>query len=167
MIYEGHANTGDNTGAVSLAWTVVMTIIPTVLFSFVVFFINIERKHLSSFYNLQKGFTLLHVNYWWGSDDEHKCFLFECSRHYWVGIEDEMKLWVQENWAKWEEEKPEWLTDVRRAQIPVEFIPTAEHRQKESVRRASVRRPSMIESIVGGGLGSVMPAAEDEARSDG
>ena len=43
------------------------------------------------------------------------------------------------NWAKWEEEQPDWFTDVRKASVPVEFIPgDGDARRRESVRRASV-----------------------------
>ena len=43
------------------------------------------------------------------------------------------------NWAKWEEEKPEWLTDIKKALVPEEFIPAdGDARRRESVRRASV-----------------------------
>ena len=66
-----------------------------------------------------------------------------------------MKLWVQQNWNKWEEEKPEWLTDARKAKNPVEWMDTnSSSRQRESERRASVRggsgrRPSLLESMTG------------------
>jgi hypothetical protein len=61
---------------------------------------------------------------------------------------------VGENWAKWEEEKPEWLTDIKKAWIPVEFIPTiGEARRRESVRRASV------DADAEGGLGGILRAS--------
>eukprot|EP00520_Triparma_pacifica_P014609 CAMPEP_0118653060 /NCGR_PEP_ID=MMETSP0785-20121206/11639_1 /TAXON_ID=91992 /ORGANISM="Bolidomonas pacifica, Strain CCMP 1866" /LENGTH=54 /DNA_ID=CAMNT_0006545597 /DNA_START=82 /DNA_END=243 /DNA_ORIENTATION=+ len=43
------------------------------------------------------------------TDDLTRAQLFNVTRHYWVGVEDDMKLWVQENWSSWEEEKPKWL----------------------------------------------------------
>ena len=64
-----------------------------------------------------------------------------------------MRKWVRENWARWEEEKPEWLTDQMKAMVPVEFIPiTGEARRRESVRRASV------DAEAEGGLGGALRA---------
>ena len=65
--------------------------------------------------------------------------MFEDSRHLWVSIEGEIKKWIELNWAKWEEEQPEWLTDWKKATVPVDFIPPdGDARSRESVRRASV-----------------------------
>ena len=74
-----------------------------------------------------------------GKSDEIKFVVFTNSRHQWVSIEEEIKKWVELNWAKWEEEQPEWFTDANKANVPVEFIPgDGDARRKESVRRASV-----------------------------
>ena len=74
-----------------------------------------------------------------GENDAMKFEVFSYSRHQWVSIEGEIKKWVELNWAKWEEEKPDWFTDVWKARVPVEFIPGAGGaRRRESVRRASV-----------------------------
>ena len=65
--------------------------------------------------------------------------VFKRSKHHWVSIEGEIKKWVKLNWAKWEEEQPEWFTDVMKAKVPVDFIPAdGDARRRESVRRASV-----------------------------
>ena len=61
-----------------------------------------------------------------------------------------MKLWVEQNWSTWEEESSVWLTDDRRAQIQIEWIPRAEGRDRENVRRGSLRRPSIIDSVFTG-----------------
>ena len=50
-----------------------------------------------------------------------------------------MKAWVEKNWDRWEEEKPDWLDDAMRAKVPVEYIPeSGDARRRESVRRTSV-----------------------------
>ena len=52
-----------------------------------------------------------------------KFMVLDNSRHQWLSIEGEVKKWVALNWAKWEEEQPEWFTDVMKAKVPVDFIP--------------------------------------------
>ena len=66
------------------------------------------------------------------------------------------------NWAKWEEEQPEWWTDVMKAQVPVDFIPAdGDARRRESVRRASV------DGEVEGGLAGALRASIRRASDGG
>ena len=100
-----------------------------------------------------------------GENDSMKIKVFGSSRHHWVSIEGEIKKWVELNWAKWEEEQPEWLTDVIQATVPVDFIPAdGDARTSENVRRASVNaeaegglagflRASIRRASVGGAVG--------------
>ena len=84
-----------------------------------------------------------------------KFTVFSKSRHQWVSIKARVKKWVNENWLSWEEEKPEWFTDARKAMVPEEFIPTTgEARRRESVRRESV------DAETEGGLGGVLRASK-------
>jgi hypothetical protein len=125
--------------AISLAWTFVKFFIPNSLVCFSVFFFNIERKYWHTFWSTQRGKDLTMSYFVEGKTDEVKFTVFYNSKHHWVSIEDKVRKWVGENWAKWEEEKPEWFTDARKALVPVEFIPaTGDARRIESVRRASV-----------------------------
>jgi hypothetical protein len=127
-----------------------------------------------------------------GENDATKIKVFGSSRHHWVSIDGEIKTWIQLNWAKWEEEKPEWFTDVMKAKVPVDFIPSdGDARRRESVRRASVdaeaegglvgtlrasiRRASVGGTDggdiigVGGGkakVGSVVPMEDERMGSD-
>jgi hypothetical protein len=126
-----------------------------------------------------------------GESDKMKFEVFKRSKHHWVSIEGELRKWVELNWANWEEEQPEWFTDVMKAKVPVDFIPQdGDARRKESVRRASVDaeaegglagtlRASIRRASVGGadggeiiGVGGRKPKAssvlplEDEVGSD-
>jgi hypothetical protein len=88
--------------------------------------------------------------------------VFSSSRHHWVSIEGEIKKWVKLNWAKWEEEQPEWFTDVTKALVPVDFIPAdGDARRRESVRRASV------DAEAEGGLADALRASVRRASVGG
>ena len=93
-----------------------------------------------------------------GTSEELKLTVLRRSRHHWISIEDKVRKWVELNWARWEEEQPEWFTDARKAQVPVEFIPTADAKRRESVRRASVDA-----TAEGGGLGGAPRASMRKA----
>ena len=103
------------------------------------FFLNIDRKYLHTFWSPQKGKEFSMAFFLEEENEAVKFKVLGNSKHQWVSIEREVKRWVELNWAKWEEEKPDWFTDVMKAKVPVDFIPAdGDARRRESVRRASV-----------------------------
>jgi len=125
--------------ATDIASSIMNYFVPITTLCFAVFFLNIERKYLHTFWSTQRSKDMSMAYFLEGESDNIKILVLACSRHHWVSIEGEIKKWIETNWAKWEEEKPEWFTDVKKALVPVEFIPAAgDARRRESVRRASV-----------------------------
>jgi hypothetical protein len=101
--------------------------------------LNIERKYLHTFWSIQRSKDMSMAYFLERESDEMKFVVFTNSRHHWVSIEGEVKKWVGINWAKWEEEQPEWFTDVMKAKVPVEFIPAdGDARKRESMRRSRI-----------------------------
>ena len=153
---------------IHIASFIVKYIIPITIICFAVFFFNIESKYLHTFWSTQKSKDKTMVFFLEGESDAMKREIFWRSRHQWVSIEGEVKKWVESNWAKWEEEQPEWFTDVAKAKVPVDFIPAdGGARRRESVRRASVDadaegglagalRASIRRASVGGADGGVI-----------
>jgi hypothetical protein len=128
-----------NEQPIDIASSIVNYIILITTLCFAVFFLNIEKKYWKTFWSIQKGKDMTMGHFLERKSDAKMFLVFEHSRHQWVSIEGEVKKWVESNWAKWEEEKPEWFTDVRKAMVPVDFIPAdGDARRRESVRRASV-----------------------------
>jgi hypothetical protein len=141
-------------GAIDIASSIVNSFIPITALCFAVFFLNIERKYLHTFWSTQTSKDYNMAFFLEGSSEAIKIQVLAKSRHHWVSIEGEVKKWVELNWAKWEEEKPEWFTDVIKASVPVEFIPSdGDARRRESVRRASV------DAEAEGGLAGAMRAS--------
>jgi hypothetical protein len=175
---------------IDIASSIMNYFIPITTMCFAVFFLNIESKYLQTFWSTQKSKDMSMAYFLEGESDAMKFVVFESSRHHWVAIEGEVNKWVELNWAKWEEEKPNWFTDVRKALVPVAFIPSdGDARRRESVRRASVDaeaegglagavRASIRRASVGGadggdiiGVGggkakvsSVVPVEDDEEK---
>jgi hypothetical protein len=180
-----------NEKAIDIASSMMNYFIPITTLCVAVFFLNIERKYLHTFWSTKRSTEYAMAFFLEGEHDAIKIVVFMFSRHKWVSIEGEIKTWVNLNWARWEEEQPEWFTDVMKAKVPVDFIPAdGDARRRESVRRASVdaeaeggllgaltasiRRASVGGADggaiigVGGGRGkvsSVLPI-EDEERGD-
>jgi hypothetical protein len=172
---------------VRFAWKLVGIFIPCTVLLFAVFFFNIEKKYWGTFYSWQRGKDLTVNNFREGTDDVKALYAFEFSKHHWKAIEEDVKSWVEANWERWLEEKPKWFDDAMRARVPVEYIPTAQERKKETYRRksvgaeaekglvvamrASIRRASVrvanggdIIGVAGGKgkVSSVVPVGDDE-----
>jgi hypothetical protein len=159
------ASTYVEESAIDIASTIAKYSILITTLCFAVFFSNIEKKYLDTFRSIQRGKDRTMAYFLEGESDGIKFSVFKRSKHHWVSIEGQIKKWVELNWAKWEEEQPEWFTDVRKASVPEEFIPAdGNARRRESVRRASVDaeaegglagafRASLRRSSVGGADG--------------
>jgi hypothetical protein len=123
-----------------LAWSVVGIFIPCTVVLFAVFFFSIKKDYWGTFYSLERGKDGALARFSNSNDDKKKArVIFQNSKHYWKSIEEEVKSWVEANWERWEDEKPDWFDDAMRARVPVEYIPGAgDARRREIVRRASV-----------------------------
>jgi hypothetical protein len=139
-------------GEQSIARTVVIYIIPLTMLSFAVFLSKINKEFVGTFFSFQRGKDLTVKGFSGEKDDATKAaFSIQISRKHWVSIENDVKNWVESNWERWEEEKPDWFTDQIKAAVPEEFIPaTGGARRRESVRRASVDEEA--EGVLGGTL---------------
>jgi hypothetical protein len=152
--------------AIDIASSIMKYFILIATLCFAVFFFNIESKYLHTFWDTKRSKDMSMAYFLEGESDEIKFVVFTASRHHWVSIERELRKWIRLNWAKWEEEQPEWFTDVIRATVPVEFIPTDEDaRRRESVRRASV--DAEAEGGLAGALGASIRRASDEGADGG
>jgi hypothetical protein len=147
---------------IDIASFIAKYIIPTTTICLAVFFFNIESKYLHTFWSTQRSKDMSLAYFLEGESDKTKFLIFTRSRHHWVSIEGEVKKWVELNWARWEEEQPEWFTDVWKAKVPADFIPAVgDARRRESVRRASV------DAEAEGGLAGVLRASIRRASVGG
>jgi hypothetical protein len=122
-----------------IAWAVVILVIPFAIVSFLIFLSSIERRYFGTFFSLQRGKDLTVKNFREGSDAAKARYTFLTSKHHWKANEKEVRAWVEANWDRWEEEKPDWFDETMRTKVPVEYIPGAgDDRRRESARRASV-----------------------------
>ena len=148
--------------AIFIASSIMKYFIPLTTTCLAVFFWNIERKYLHTFWSTQKSKEYGMAFFLEGNSDKVKFKVLQNSRHQWVSIEGEIKKWVETNWAQWEEEQPDWFTDWRKALVPVDFIPAdGDARRRESVRRASV------DAEAEGGLAGALTASIRRASVGG
>ena len=85
--------------------------------------------------------------YFKSREDSVKIIVFESNERHWREIDEKLKMWVTENWARWMEEEPEWLNDNMKARVPPHMIPNIKDRQKVEVLQSARRRSSLLGRI--------------------
>jgi hypothetical protein len=128
----------------SLAWKAVMALSGGWVFTFGVILLLMKRKYIVTFFSLKTG-KQNSIDRFKSKDDAIKATIINRNRNHWKTIENDVKIWVQENWDRWEIEKPPFFNDVWKSKLDISWLSTAElKRQNVSGSRVSVRRGSML-----------------------
>ena len=145
MFYDGQ---GGNKDVVRDAWGAAQLTIPATLGIFAIFFCSIERRYLPTFFSFETGRDMVCGAFKAAQDDETRsAWTFEVSKHLWEPIKGDVKKWVEDNWAKWEEESPKWLDETMKARVPKEFIPVNNLKRASSFTGRSGRRSHSSKTV--------------------
>jgi len=82
----------------------------------------------------------------------------------WRAIREDVKEWVQANWWRWKEEKPEWFDLAWQSKVPKEWIEDAEERARLDKVREKGRRRSRVKMVK---LNGREGRGGDEGRGEG
>jgi hypothetical protein len=136
------------------------------LIIFGLFMMLVKKEFRGTFYNLQTGFEWARNFFLAGKSDDVKAAILACNRKQWTAIEEDVKAWVLDNWERWEEEEPDWFTEVWKASVDDEWLPKEELRKQE-VAGGGQRRRSSLGELMGGSVrerrGSATIAPEVDA----
>ena len=113
-----------------------------------IFFMNIEKKYRHTFYSFERGKDVT-LAYFKSSADERKALVFRNNSRHWKEIEGQVEKWVRENWEKWMDEEPEWLSENIKAGIPAHMIPNIQDRKDVQELQRQRRRSSVAERVAG------------------
>jgi hypothetical protein len=81
--------------------------------SFGGFLLTIDRRYVPTFLSLKTGVSYAHAYFLDNEDNEElRIEIFDCNRVQWTAIRGEVKAWVQDRYAAWQEEQPPWFTPV-------------------------------------------------------
>ena len=100
-------------GAITLLWLV----------SFSDFMLSIDRRYLRTFYSIQTGKSSSMSYFLDNESDELKSVIFKDNTWLWTAIRPQVKTWVEDNWKRWNKEKPSWFTAKFIEKIPDDMIP--------------------------------------------
>jgi len=107
----------------SSLWALVAGLIAMSMLSFGTFLLSINRGYLWTFFDTRTGTQFVTDNYWQLVGDKDKFNSFSRHRSLNREIEEDLMKWIDENWEKWEEEKPDWFTASAVASIPEDMLP--------------------------------------------
>ncbi len=138
-------NDGDKIVA-DIAWGSCLLFLPTIFVLKLIFFFIIKKEYRKTFWTLKRGkdVSIGHMD---SSENSVRALIFIKNRRHWKSIEGKVEEWVRENWEKWMEEKPEWLSENIKAKIPPHMIPNIEDRKVVEELQSERRRSSLLGRI--------------------
>ena len=77
-------------------------------------------------------------------DEAVKASVLKKNKHHWRVIRGEVKEWVLENYWRWDEEKPTWMTESWLAKLPSDMIPAEAEKHVKGIRDSQRRRSSLL-----------------------
>jgi len=119
----------------SRLWSISYILTAAALFSYFVFFSNINKGYIHTFFSFETGGQATIRNFRAHEDDGLKADIFSNNKNQWKSIYEEVKEWVWQNWPKWMEEKPAWFDDRMRSTIPQDMIPSSDDQKQIAAER--------------------------------
>jgi hypothetical protein len=118
--------------------------------SFGVFMFKIERKYVKTFFSMETGHAKAKRLFRTGKTDFEKSLITTNDRRLWNSISDEVAAWLDENWDRWESDKPDWFTAVYIASIDDDIMPKkALVKENQKAGGKERRRSSFLERVSG------------------
>jgi len=107
----------------SLLWALVAGLFSISMISFGLFLTLINRNYLWTFFDMRTGKQFVLDNYHAAETDASRFDVFTHHESFYNPIVGELTKWLDANWEKWEEEKPDWFTASAIASIPEDMLP--------------------------------------------
>ena len=122
----------------TLVWSCIVTLLIVFNSACVCFLLKIKREYVKTFFTTMTGPEFACLTFKLAITEEEKFSIFDQHPIYFVAIKDELKTWLNENWKRWNEEKPVWFTKSAIADIPNDIVPAEELRRHGGKRKESL-----------------------------
>ena len=134
------------------AWLIVCGMCGAWLAVFGVFILLINPVYRRTFTSLQTSREWV-CSYFTkeGASDASKLMIHTCNHRLWTSIRPQVKGWALENWARFEQEKPEWFTLGFIAQVADEKIPERALAALKAEGNGERRKSSLSDQLLGDG----------------
>ena len=112
--------------SVASLWYLVCSLELAFVLFFAIFLLSINKKYIGTFFATVTGKHFTAQRFREAGGDRAKNHVFAMHPAFYAAFRGEVKLWVGENFNKWNEEKPEWFNERLMANIPSDMIPRDE-----------------------------------------
>jgi hypothetical protein len=133
------------------AWRIVFSLSGSWLVFFLLFLKLMKKKYRKTFISLDTGNTWAQNYFVNGKTDLEKAAMFTINMKKWKLVEQEAKMWVQDSWERWEDETPEWFTEVWKSMVPEDWLSATELR-RQKMAGGGQRRRSSLGVLLGGSV---------------
>ena len=110
VYYESLDEVEDAVMDESVVWMIVGGLSGLWVSFFACFLLLMKRKYVATFFSFQSGHAWVKEKFFEGGTDELKAWTLACNKMQWMSIRGDVKEWTLENWERWEEEKPDWVS---------------------------------------------------------
>ena len=114
----------------------------TFLISFALFIFMIERKYVTTFFSVETGHSKAKRLFRTGKTDFEKSIITTNNKRLWMSIRGEVAEWLDQNWDRWEREKPDWFNAVFIASVDDDIMPARVLARLKQEEEGGVRRRS-------------------------
>ena len=116
--------------------------------SFALFIAKIERQYVNTFFSTESGHARTKRYFLEGEDDFIKHQVLTNNRYQWTSIRPQVAEWLDENWDKWERDKPDWFNPLFIDIIDDDIMPARVlARLKQEAEGGVRRRSSFMERV--------------------
>ena len=124
------------------------SLITIFLISFTLFMLKIERKYLWTFLSPETGHGKAKRLFKTGKDDLEKSQILRRQKRQWTSIRPQVAEWLDQNWDKWERDKPDWFNVVFIDRVDDDIMPARVlARLKQDAEGGKRRRSSFMERV--------------------
>ena len=124
--------TADATISSNDLWALVGALEACFVVFFAVFVGSIAAKFRVTFFSTITGKKFGIKAFHEATTDRVKMNILGSHPSYYKSIRGEVEQWVRDNYATWNEEKPDWFTERKKRTIPIDMIPKSEAYETES-----------------------------------
>jgi hypothetical protein len=149
IFYSSDASAGGALNE-STAWALVSSLCGAWVLVFLLFLLLLNSSHRHTFYSTQtsKAWVCSHFTKE-GATDASKMEIHYFRRRLWKHLRPEVKEWTLANWARFEQEDPEWFSPALIANVDDDMIPPNSLARLRREGGGQRRRSSMSERLLG------------------
>ena len=169
-VYFNNASDDDLAFSEEVGWKIAGWLSAVWLASFSILLLTMKSSYRASFFDTTSGAQHFRNYFLVGDCDRTKAKIIFINNNIWTCIREDVKTWVQLNWSRWKEERPDWFTLVWQSKVPDEWITDAEERAAlDKVREKGRRRSSveMVKGVFGNAKGRVYAEGVEPEASEG